>query len=218
MWFLLWVVRSLMENLQLLMVLLAGLFSGFFAAIFAEPVRQRLFRPKLDLEYDKAKGCLSKTREQAITGGTIAEAYYIRVRVTNMSKVIAKDCRAYLVEIEKQDENAKFVPTVYCDAIQLAWSCQGAEDRYRAIDICKGVNQYIDVIVTRSNSPEFDPQIRVKPFRYSDLFKEIGSFRFTIQASADGADPVIFKLNFDWEGCWDTFGVYEGCAEGSVCL
>jgi hypothetical protein len=188
---------------------LLGFFSGFAAAIFAEPIRQWLFKPKLNLEYDEGRGCLSKTQE-AISASVVGDAYYIRVRVTNASKIIAKDCRAYLVNIEKRDEKGGFASTVYCDSIQVAWSCQGREDRYRGIDICKGVNQYLDLIVTRSNSDEFDPQIMVKPFRYSELFKETGAFRFTIQASAARANPATIKLIFEWNAEWDKFQVAKG--------
>jgi len=185
-----------------------SIFSGAAIAIFAEPVRRFFFKPKLNLEFTGKEDCLSKTIE-ARNGAKVADAFYIKLKVTNTSSIIAKDCRAYLINIEKQNEDSKFGPTIYSDSIQLAWSCQGAMDRWRGIDICKGVNQYVDVITTRTNSEEFDPQIMCKPFRYLPLFKETGKFIFTIQVSADGADPKKYKLEFDWKGIWDKFAAVK---------
>jgi hypothetical protein len=158
--------------------------AGFAIAIFAEPARRFFFKPKLKLEFQENPYCLSSTYETH-KGQKLTNAIYIRVKVTNTSKVIAKRCRAYLINIEKCDVNGNFIPTVYCDSIQLAWSCQGQRNRWRGIDICKGVNQYLDV------------------------FKETGKFLFTIQASADGADPKIIKLEFDWRGVWNDFSIKE---------
>lgn len=187
---------------------ISSFLAGFIVAIFAEPIRQRLFKPKLNLEFSKDGGCISKTYEAKSANSSITtEAFYIRIKVTNTSRIIARDCRAYLIDIEKQDEHDKFAPTVYCDSIQLAWSCQGRRDRYEGIDLSKGVNKYLDVIVTRNTLRKFDPQIMVKPFRYSSIFEETGVFRFTIQASANGADPKIIKLILDWKGIWDDFTV-----------
>lgn len=187
---------------------LISFLAGFIIAIFAEPVRRFFFKPKLKLEFQQSPDCISQTYEVA-NGKKVADARYIRVNVTNSSKVIAKDCRSYLINIEKCDREGKFVPTVYCDSIQLAWSCQGRMDRWRGIDICKGVNQYVDIIATRNISKAFDPQIMAKPNRYLDLFNETGKFLFTIQVSADGADPKTIKLEFVWNSIWDDFAVKE---------
>lgn len=180
--------------------------AGFATAIFAEPIRQMIFKPDLQVGFGQSQDYLSHTPE--IFNNMEMEAYYIRVRVTNKSRYIAKDCRAYLINIEKKNENDKFSPTIYCDSIQLAWSCQAKGEQYRAIDIAKDVNQYIDVIVTRSITDEFDSPILVKPFRYFSLFREKGIFRVTIQVAASGVSPETIKLVFEWKGDWKNFKVY----------
>jgi len=135
-------------------------------------------------------------------------AYYIRVKVTNKKRRVTQGCRAYLVNIEKEQNKGGFNPTSYCDSIQLAWSNSG-EHAYDDIDISKGVNQFVDIIATNSDIDYFEPQIRVKPYRYESLFREIGVFRFTIQISAENADPKIIKLIFKWSGDWSDFEVTE---------
>jgi hypothetical protein len=179
--------------------------AGFAVAVFAEPVRQRLFRPKLSLEFKEDPRHISDTWENF--EGKKNRANYIRIEVTNTSIYAARDCKAYLIDIEKQDETGKFVSTVYCDSIQLAWSCQGERDRYGGVDIHKGVRQYIDLVVTREGSNIFYPQTMVIPRRYSGLFKQIGLFRFTVQVSAAGADPIRILLLMRWNGAWNDYEV-----------
>jgi len=203
-----WLVRSLLDNFQLLVALFAGLFSGFFAAIFAEPIKQRFFRPNLVLEFGDSEDYKSKTPIRKNKGET--EGYYVRVKVRNASTYIAKDCRAYLINVERKDENNRFVRTLYCDSIPLGWSCRNEDDkkeRYGGIDIPCGINQYVDVIATEKGFAGFTPQIMVVPYRYSKLFMETGTFRFTIQVSAAGTDPTTIKLTFTWKNVWNDFQV-----------
>lgn len=181
---------------------------GFMIAIFAEPFRRFLFKPVLKLSFGKDDDYISYTPTSTETQ-LVSKAYYIRVKVTNKRKSIAKDCKAFLINIEKQGANNTFKPTVYCDSIQLAWACQGKDDSYNALDITKGVNQFVDVIALNKDSNIFEPKILTKPFRYLNLFKETGSFLFTVQVSADGANPVYIKLLFKWNGSWNNFEVYE---------
>jgi hypothetical protein len=187
---------------------LLGALVGFFIAVFAEPLRQKLFKPDLDVEFVNSPDYVALTPENRN-----CKAYYIRVKVSNRKRILARDCRAYLINIEKKDEKGKCLPTIYCDSIPLAWSLQKLGEQYSGIDIAKDVNQFVDIIKTtktRNDANSFYPQIMVTPFRYENLFGETGTFRFTIQVSAANADPKNIKLIFDWEGVWDDFKVEKG--------
>jgi hypothetical protein len=164
-----------------------------------------MWKPTLALDYQDTEDCKSKTPIDS------TEGCYVRVKVTNRARLrsTAKDCRAYLTNMEKENQRGEFVKTVYCDTIQLAWSCQKCGEEYRAIDIPKGINQYVDVISTQKSSQEFKPKIMVVPNRYQGLMKETGVFRFTIQVSAEGSDSVAIQLVFKWEGVWDNFEVHR---------
>jgi hypothetical protein len=186
-----------------------GTISGAFAILFSDYGRRWLFKPKLNLEFIE-DNCVSNTCAVDRDGRKTANVVCVRVKVTNNSGIIAKDCRGYLIDVEKQDKSGKFVSTIYCDSIQLAWSCQIGGNRYESIDISKGVNQYLDVVVTGNTIEGFEPQIMAKPIRYLDLFREKGIFRFTIQVSAEGAKPKTIKLIFDWKGVWDNVIVNKG--------
>ncbi len=186
-----------------------GAVLGFAAAVFAEPLRHWLYRPRLKLEFGDDPGCRARTPEQAQLPGprpeqSIHDADYIRIKVTNTKPSIAKNCRAYLVNIEKADSSGEFKPTIYGDSIPLSWACRGAQ-AYDPLDLPRGVVQFVDVISTRSVSTDFKPEIKPIPFRYIDLFQQQGKFRFTVQVSGENVKPVFVKIVFVWSGVWDRY-------------
>jgi hypothetical protein len=104
---------------------LAGFLGGFAIAILAEPLRQRLFRAKLTLEFGQSSDFI--TPAFILGEGYELEAQYIRIRVRNIKSHLARSCRAFLVNIEKQNEKGVFKQTQYSDSIQLEWSAQPQE-------------------------------------------------------------------------------------------
>lgn len=182
-----------------------GFFSSLLTQIIIEPIKNRIYGPKLEVRFiDGDKAFVTDTKENGVT-----EAHYVRLRVVNTGRQIAKQCRAYLVNVEKWNTSAgNFEPTIYCDSLQLAWSAQAnVQEAYRPLDMAKEIRQFIDVASTRES--ENDYRIMTKPhlFRYEPLFKEQGRFRYTVQVSGDNVKPTSAKLIFDWRGHWHNFAV-----------
>ncbi len=178
---------------------------GFITAVFAEPVRQRFFRPELELSFSGREDTITKT---ATVGES--QAVYVRVRVRNKKPKLARACRAYLVNIEAKNATGGFEPTAYVESIQLAWSCRMVGNERDAMDIPNGVSQYIDVVATSSISSHFAIQISPFPVRYKALHSpEPKTYRYTIQVAGDGVEPKTLKLVFVWKGRWDDVEAYE---------
>ena len=115
---------------------------AFLGGVIAIDVRNFLFGPRLVLDLTE-RGSRVQTRHR----DDGSEAVYIRVRVRNERRSIAKSCRAFLTKIEKK-EHGRFSSTEWGEACQLCWSSQ--EDGSRALDLPTGIEHYIDVV--RSNS------------------------------------------------------------------
>ena len=178
---------------------------GFITAVFAEPVRQRFFRPELELGFSGREDSITKTET---VGGS--QAVYVRVQVRNTKPKLARACRAYLVNIETKSATGEFEPTAYVESIQLAWSCRMPGNERDAIDIPNGVSQYIDVVATSSISSHFAIQIAPFPVRYNVLQSPIPqTYRYTIQVAGDGVEPKVLKLVFVWKGKWDDVEAHE---------
>jgi hypothetical protein len=178
-------------------------------------VRRAIYRPKLRLEFRDDPECRSLTpaivpsrSESGQTVQSLQEAYYVRIKVTNTKAEVAKYCRAYLVAVEKAEEEDKFEPTTYCDSLPLPWACRA--DAYAPADLPQDVPHFVDVLSANSLSPEFEPKVQLVPLRYVSLFREHGTFRFTVMVSGENVKPVSIRIVFRWDGHWDTFQVSLG--------
>ena len=181
-------------------------FLGFVTAVFSEPIRRWIFSPLLRLSFEKNGNCVSHTPVQ--NGGKEYEAYYIRLKVENKKRPLAKACRAYLIDVEKQDENGIWKPTIYTDSLPLAWSCQERSEVRRALDLPYSVVQYVDIVATNNLHNNYSMQVTPLPFRYHSLFEnEPKTFRFTVLVAGDGVRPKTAKIIFGWKGKWDDFEV-----------
>ena len=200
--------------------LLIGGAIGFVSAIVAplvlEPLRHRIFGPKLTLQFNDDRACKADTKENVEIknpnvpeGVTYAQtdAFYIRLLAENSGRQIAKQCRAYLINVERFNaETNKFEQTIYSDSIRLAWSARGTrEEAYQPLDLPPNVKQYVDVVSTRKIDRNYKIEIHPGLLRYQELFEEHGKFRFTIQVSGDNVKPVTSKLIFEWAGDWENF-------------
>jgi len=192
---------------------IVGAMLGFGAAIFVEPIKSWLYGPKLEVSFDDSPEFQTQTHEHQKIMTTedpnkkkiiYYKASYIRIKVINTKPALAKGCRAYLVNVEKQKDDGKFYDTIYCDSIPLAWSARG-DQRFLPVDIPKDVNQFVDLISTREISSDYNPELQFHLYRYVDLFKEHGKFKFTVQVSGENVDPVFINVFFTWNGSWDKY-------------
>ncbi len=183
---------------------LVGAAIGFLASILTEPVRDYFFGPRLTLEFNPDKQDFV-TPTPAMDRGAMMSALYIRVLVTNKRKRIAKQCRAYLVTVDKwNDEYRRFLPTHYCDAMQLAWSACPELQVYGPIDLPKEVHRFVDVISFWEGASSLRLHSEFLPYRYKDLLtQETGKYRYTVLVTGENFKPVSIQLGFSWDGKWD---------------
>jgi hypothetical protein len=178
---------------------------GGAAALWLPFIRRFFWGPKLSLSFgNDLVGCVART--PILYGGQETEGYYFRVKVRNIKPTLAKDCRAFLVGVEKKGDGNKFISTIYQDSIQLQWACRSGQG-FSSIDLPIGINQFIDVIAIIKGVDRIDPKIEMLPFIYRNLFSEHGTFRYTVQVSGQELKPDFIRFVFEWNGKWDDFKV-----------
>ena len=128
----------------------------------------------------------------------------------NTKYSIAKDCRAFLANIEKKGEDDLYHPTVYFDSAQLKWASR-RDQGFKAIDLPRGINQFIDVISTIKDPTNIEPKMELMPFMYRELFSEVGNFIYTIQVSGNELKPENIMIIIKWKGVWDDFDIDIDC-------
>jgi hypothetical protein len=182
---------------------------GVIAGIFIKEIWDYFRRPLVKVSFDEhAEGCRAHTR----TGGNPpSEGYYIRAKVVNSRRRLAKSCRAFLVNVEQRNARGEFVPTTpaYDDSLALVWSAQFKEGN-PPIDLPYGISQFVDIVSTDKLSAEFKVHALI-PYRYDNLFNNTPkALRFTIAVTGDDVEPGQVKVIFDWRGKWDNFELAQG--------
>jgi hypothetical protein len=167
-----------------------GFGGGFFTALFAEPVRRWFYAPKLNLTFGKLP-TLPNKNARSQPRWSVRVLMGAREGVENHRAALAKSCRGYLVNIERQATSGKFEATEYCESMQLAWSSP-AEQSFSAFDLPRGVPHFVDIIWTRPTSIEFQLAIRATPLRYARLVQTQGVYRFTLWYQATASSPPLF--------------------------
>jgi hypothetical protein len=94
--------------------LVGGLVSGFY-----QHVRDRMQRPILKLDYQGRDG-LNKVEVSYKQGESSVDDIYIRVRLRNEGRSIARKSVVYLTAIEEVYTSAQ-TPTSFAEAMPLAW-------------------------------------------------------------------------------------------------
>ena len=176
-----------------------GFLGGFFTALFAEPLRRWLYAPHLALTFGTSIDFLTRTPESSPAGSH--DALYVRIKVVNTRSALAKSCRAYLVNVEREGSSGKFEPTEYCESMQLGWSTQ-AEQTFDALDLPRDVPHFVDIFSTRSTSNSFTLATKAIPLRYEQMLCTPGVYRFTVVVSGDGVKPTTIRPAVSWLGAW----------------
>jgi hypothetical protein len=179
---------------------------GGAVGYFWKEHREKKRRPKLAARIEPNRGSVVDPPMITPDGQSTGSARYVRLKVKNVGQRIAKDCRGVLVQVEKKDHDS-YRETSYTDAIQLTWAYAQGEKRHEGKDLIKEVDNYLDLCEVKSWENVLRPQLVTRSSRYQDLFKEPGTYRLTVQLSAEEADPVLTQIILTWHGEWKTLEV-----------
>ena len=136
-----------------------------------------------------------------------ADAVYMKFRVRNSNqRRVAKNCRAYLVELHKISNSKVISENLISDSFQLPW----AGYDYDVRNIPAKVSQYADLVHFSKNTPGW--QFAAKPWFYpslAPLSEHRGTYRFTVLVAGDGASPQTKNIYVDYDGDWKSATPYE---------
>jgi pyrimidine deaminase RibD-like protein len=196
--------------------------AGAATPLSSETLDRGLLDPCLRVEFGEGDNFLFQTPYEVLDNGYVVRwSCYVRLRVVNVGRKAAKNCRGYLTQVEWKNDNGIFEPAPYYDSLPFIWSYKGREQGNPAVDLLQGVEHYLDILATfsfPSREPPWDPkhdserfelQTQFLPLRYSNLFSGTRTYRFTIKVSAEDVEPRILRLVFKWNGKWDDFEVWE---------
>lgn len=183
---------------------------GVLIGLFLKEVWDFFSRPTLTITFDENdEGCKAHTQ---IGDNAESEGYFVRAKVVNTKRRMAKSCRAVLINVEQRNARGDFVPLSpkYDDSLTLIWSARPDGGR-TPLDLPSGVTQYVDIVHTDKRLTDFGIHVFPALYRYRTMFDQTPKvLRLTILATGDDVNPGKVKVIFDWRGQWNTFEVAKG--------
>jgi hypothetical protein len=186
-----------------------GFASGSVTPLLIEWAKRVLFRPRLDVNYEKNDSHTPISEESGNTPGPFP-AKYLRVSVKNVGNMIAKGCRAYLVKIE-EIVGSEAKPTFYHDTLRLRWEYEEDGSLHDGVDIPPGIFVYLDIISCKFENNMNNTFIQVAKVRNKFANKlEFGKlYRFTILVASEAAVPKEINLTVDMGHTWKEFTIVD---------
>jgi len=190
-------------------------------SIVFEYLRMRIFRPILKIKrYSSESEHIQPAKVPGKNPG-YHDSYYVKVAVNNVSRTVAKDCRAYLSTLCLVDANGEVLETLLSESLRLCWAFEGTSKEgnkmlHKGIDIPNGATVCFDVYSSKFENANPPHESRIVEFasesiRYSPMFAnkiELGKkYRFDLVVTCDGGDPVWFSILLDIGKKWDSLKV-----------
>jgi hypothetical protein len=157
---------------------------------------QWMTSPNLKLDYLDSPAnkptAVYKEKEQTI------EEIFIRVRLRNTGRRVARDCRVFLISVSEVIEGNVHKASFH-DSMELAWP--GYPRDFAPRPIPKGIDAYVDVVSVRKNESGW--RFHIKRSFSSQPFKDYkGNYRLKILATADNAEPVELEIDVYYNQDW----------------
>ena len=186
------------------------LVGGIVAFLIVEYFVKPWMRPRLVVLYNKDEsGC-------RIDGSWFdPPRIYIRLKVRNARRQVAKQARAFLTDVQRFD-GTKFVATAYCDVLPLAWAYEHMDKEIRTdpkldgLSLMKDTPAFVDICWT--TAPSIYPTLgfTFTPTKYKELIAPNFTYRLTVQAVAEDTNPVkVCLIIKNWNGAWNHIDIYE---------
>lgn len=189
----------------------------FGGSVAAYATEHFIFAPELEIAYRVRYGKVVTYTTSSIIKPAgvlqvvpgISKAMWIRLCVENSRWGVAKNCRAYLADVQRQFPNGER-DRIFWDCMPLEW----ANDSGATIDIPTGIKGVLDVMRSSINDeprPWFVNKGQLD--RFDRLFGTAGTYFLTVLVSADNARAKSCCLQIDWNGEWDQIEVSEAIAD-----
>jgi hypothetical protein len=177
--------------------IIGGLISGAYTYFL-----EQYNRPKLQIDFLGDRD--NKVETEHLVNGNPEPLVYVRARVRNEGRHIAKSCRVFLTALHEIRSDGT-LQTVIKDSKPLAW----AGWQFAPIDIPAGVNFYADLMTVSkavsgwrfSVERLFDSQKKLLVYR--------GTYRFSLMVSGDNAAPARCEVNVEYTGDWNGLRAWQ---------
>jgi hypothetical protein len=172
-----------------------GLVTGFYSH-----ARAWFTRPRLSVDYANEERHFIDFNAVNWEGRDIS-AVYVRVRVRNEGRRVAKGCRVFLTGLDEVHPSGT-TPTNLPDALVLGWP--GGHD-FEPRDIPRGISFYADLVMVSKHIEGWGFCVKEIYANQKHLAQYRGTYRFHVLVTADDADPGQCRVDASYDGDWHNF-------------
>jgi len=174
-----------------------GLMSGLFSGLAGRRFEEWLYGPRLVVEFLPEEG--GRTEGKWERDGTEVVEIYIRARVRNTRRRVAKQCRPYIVKLEEV-QSSSTITTSFFDSLVLRWPGPYSQLSYVPRDIPNGVHQFFDIVGVFKHRPGWRFKWQERSSNLALLDSYAGTYRFTVLVTGDGVKPSGRKIDVYYDG------------------
>ncbi len=131
--------------------------------------------------------------------------YWVRIKVINVGKTVAKRCVGKANEMSCIKNN-KVILCQPFDPCILHWVGQKGDD-LNPIDISKKEYYYLDVLFTQKDDPHFYINTDLTQARGIKYDWEAGEYLLKVSVYGENGNPASKTLRVIWNGKWDEIKV-----------
>ena len=162
-------------------------------------------RPKLRIDYTGASA--NRVEIDHLVGAAWESLVYIRVRVRNDGRRIARSCRVFLTALHEvcADPDPTADESVILDSKVLSWEGW----KFSSIDVPAGVDFYVDLMRVFKSHSGWDFGVETLFVGQERLEDYRGTYRFSLMISGDNAEPARCELNVEYNGDWHSLRAWQ---------
>jgi len=167
-------------------------------------IRPTFKRPKFSIDYDGGLPFCRQTTSTDFNNSDLwVDTYWVRLRVRNTGKSIAKHCLGKIIKIMDANgqENNNF------DIMHLHWVGTGwHEAPFQTLDLNRGESAYLDILAAQSNNRDIYPTGDQFPWAIEYERRQIldrlppGKYILSISVYGDDVNPETKYVSLIWGG------------------
>ncbi len=166
-----------------------------------------LTRPKLDISFDSEDTFnevpIGKIGDVAKSEFLSKIGLYVHLNINNKRKSLARNCKVFLVKLEKYNESKKAFENINLEKhFHLKWANEDQDkEGYEGLEIPGKYRRRVDLIHSEKGDTQVGFFIKIKWLGIGNRIGE-GIYRMSIQASGENTNTTTKKFIVIWKGAF----------------
>ena len=181
---------------------IGGAIVGGLIALISEPVRVKLYGPRLSVDYKPGDGrCVVDLPKSP--DDQSSQCRWVRISVTNSGRAHLRQCQAFVADIE-QEQAGRWIPTTpqFVDPLVPEWAATLPYQKHKPRDLPTKTEFFVNVLASEAVNNELVLSVEEWPGRLRKIFQAHGRYRLKIVVTGDQVKPKTVFVIVTWTGNW----------------